>query len=83
VQSPPLCRKNIQGRKKSSCHPRGKEPFKSVKGHEILPNYLLQQEPLIPVTLEEFFPIGFFGKVIVNMTSCSELEEEEDKGSDG
>jgi len=56
---------------------------KNVKRHEIQPINLLTQEPLVPVTLEKFFPIGFLEKVTVSMTSCYELEEEEDKGSDG
>jgi len=44
---------------------------------------LLEQEPLVPVTLEEFFLISFFGKVTFNTTSCSELEEDADEGSNG
>jgi len=48
-----------------------------------LPIDLLEQEPLVPVTLEEFFLTGFVEKVTVNMTSCSKLKEEEDEGSDG
>ena len=82
AQSPPLRRRKRQGRKKSPRHSKGKEKSKSVQRQEILPIYLLEQEPLIPITLEEFFPTGFFEKVTVNMTSCSELEEEEDEGSD-
>jgi len=81
AQSPPLRHKKRQGRKKSPCHSRGKKQSKSVKRHEILPIDLLEQEPLVLVTLEEFFPTGFFEKVTVNMTSCSELEEEENEGS--
>ena len=42
---------------------------------------LLEREPLVPVTFE-FFLIGFFEKVTLNVTSCSELEEEEEEGSD-
>ena len=34
------------------------------------------------MTLEEFFLVGFFKKVTVNMTSYSDLEKEEGKGSD-
>ena len=83
AQSPPLHRRRRQGRKKSPRHSKGKENSENVKGYEILPIDLLEQEPLIPVTLQEFFPTGFFEKVTVNMTSCSELEEEEDEGSDG
>jgi len=48
-----------------------------------LPIDVLEQEPLVPVTLEEFFPISFFQRVTGNMNSCSELEEEEDEGNDG
>ena len=70
-------------KKKSPRHLRGKEKSKHVKGHKILPIDLLDQEPLVPATLKEFFPTGFFEKVTVNMTSCSKLEEEEDEGSDG
>jgi len=82
AQLPPLCRRKRQGRKKSPCHFKGKEKSKNVKRHKILPIDLLEQEPLVPVILEEFFPTGFFEKVTVNMTSCSELEEDDDEGSD-
>jgi len=51
---------------------------KTNKRQEIQPINLLEQEPLVPVTLEEFFPTGFFEKVAVNMTSCYETEEEGD-----
>jgi len=71
-----------QGRKKSPRHLKRKKKSKNITRNEILPIDLLEQEPLVPVTLKEFFPIGFFEKVTVNMTSCSELEEEEDEGSD-
>ena len=37
----------------------------------------MEQEPLIPITLEEFFPRDFFRKVAINMVSCSELEDED------
>jgi len=40
---------------------------------------LLEQAPLILVTLEEFFIRDFFRKVVVNMVSCSELEDEDDE----
>jgi len=54
--------------------------FKNAKRHEVQPIDLLKQELLIPVTPEEFFPVGSCGKVIVNMTSCFKLDDEEDKG---
>ena len=38
---------------------------------------MLEQEPLIPITLEEFFPRDFLRKVTVSMVSCSELEDED------
>jgi len=82
VQSPPLCHRKRQGRKKSLRYSKVKKKSENIKRREILPIDLLEQKPLVPVTLEEFFPIGFFEKVTVNMTSCSELEEEEDEGSD-
>ena len=47
----------------------------SNRQHEVQPVDLLEQEPLLPVTLEEFFPRDFFRKVAVNMVSCSELED--------
>ena len=37
---------------------------------------ILEQEPLVPITLEESFPMGFFNKVTINMTSCTKLEDE-------
>ena len=40
---------------------------------------LLKQEPLVPITLGEFFPVDFFEKVAVNMTSCYDLEDKEDE----
>jgi len=40
---------------------------------------MLEQEPFIVVTLEEFFPRDFFRKVAVSMVSCSELEAEDDE----
>jgi len=46
---------------------------------EIQPIDLLEQELLLLITLEEFFPNGFFKKVTVNMTSCYELEDKEDE----
>ena len=41
---------------------------------------LLKQEPLVPVTLEVFFPMGFFEKVTINMTSCSEIKKRKMRG---
>jgi len=37
----------------------------------------LEQEPVLAVTLEEFFPRDFFRKVAVNMVLCSEFEDED------
>jgi len=44
---------------------------------EIQPIDLLKQEPLVPVTLEEFFHVDFFDKDTINKTSCYEMEDEE------
>jgi len=63
-------------------HSIRKKRSKNVKRYEIQPINVLEQEPLALVTLEEFFPIGFFEKVMVNITSYFKLEEEEDEGSD-
>ena len=82
MESPPLCHRKRQGRKKSPCHSKGKKKSENIKRHKILPVDLLEQKLLNPVTLEEFFQIGFFGKVTVNMTLRFELREEEDEGSD-
>ena len=38
---------------------------------------MLEQEPFIVVTLEEFFLRDFFKKCVVNMVLCSELEDED------
>ena len=38
---------------------------------------LLEQEPLVLVTLEEFFLVGFFNKFTINMTLSTELEDGE------
>jgi len=51
----------------------------SNKKHKVQVVHLLEQEPLILVTLEEFLPRDFFRKVAVNMVSCSELEDENDE----
>jgi len=40
---------------------------------------LFEQKPLIPVTLEEFFPNDFLRKVEINMVLCSELEDEDEE----
>jgi len=40
---------------------------------------LLKQGPVVPATLEEFFQVSFFNKVVINMTSCAELEDKEDR----
>jgi len=42
----------------------------------------LKQDPLIYVTLEEFSLVGFFNKAAVNVTTCAELEDEEDGEED-
>ena len=31
------------------------------------------------IALGEFFPKGFLNKVVVNMTSCSELDDDDEK----
>jgi len=77
IQPPPLCRRKRQGRMKNPRRPKGKERSNSDKKHEVQLLDLLEQEPLIPVTLDEFFPRDFFRKVAVNMVSCSELEDED------
>jgi len=59
-----------------------KKRSKTNKSREIQPIGLLEQEPLVPVTLEEFFPAGFFEKVTINMTSCYEMEDEEEGDED-
>jgi len=59
-------------------HVRSKKRSKTNKRQEIQPINLLEQEPLVPVTLKEFFPVDFFDKVTVNMTSCYEMKDEEE-----
>jgi len=34
------------------------------------------------VTLKEFFPVDFFDQVSINMTSCYEMEDEEEGDED-
>ena len=34
------------------------------------------------MTLEEFFPLGFLEKVMVNPTSCSNPKQKEEEGGD-
>ena len=50
--------------------------MKINKKQDVQPIDLLEQEPLSPVMLEEFFLM--VDKVTVNMTSCTELEDEKD-----
>jgi len=77
AQPPPLRRTKRQGRKKNPRRPKGRKRPNSDRKHEVQPVDLLEQEPLLPVTLEEFFPRDFFRKVTVNMVLCSELEDED------
>jgi len=81
TQPPPLRRRKRQGRRKNPRCRKGKKRANSDRKHEVQPVDLLEQEPLLPVTLEEFFPKDFFRKVAVNMVSSSELEDE-DGGED-
>jgi len=78
AQPPSLHQRKRQGRKKTPRCAKSKKKSKASKRHEVQPIDLLEQEPLIPITLEEFFPVRFFEKITVNMTSCYELENEED-----
>jgi len=77
IQPPPLHRRKRQSRKKNPRRPKGKKRSNSDRKQEAQPIDLMEQEPLIPVTLEEFFPRNFFRKLAVNMVSCSELEDED------
>jgi len=76
TQAPPLRRKKRQGKKKNPRHARSKKRSKTNKRQKIQPIDLLEQKPLGPVTLKEFFPMDFFYKVTANMTSCYEMEED-------
>jgi len=82
VQPPPLRRRKSCTKNKKPRRPKGKKKPNSGKRHEVQPVDLLEEEPLVPVTLEEFFPMDFFKKVTVNMASYSELEDEEDAQED-
>jgi len=77
IQPPPLCRRKRQGRKKNPRCPRGKKMPNSDRKHEVHPIDLLEEEPLLPVTVEEFFLKDLFRQVAVNMVSCSELKDED------
>jgi len=59
--------------------PKGKKRSNSDKKHEVKLVDLIEQKPLILVTLEEFFQREFFRKVSVNMVLCFELEDEDDE----
>ena len=52
------------------------------KSQEIQPIDLLEQESLVPVTLKKFFPVDFFDTVTVKITSCYEMEDEEEGDED-
>jgi len=75
TQPPPPRQRKRQGRKKNPRCPKGKKRPNSDRKHKVQPVDLLEQEPLLPVTLEEFSPRDFLRKVAVNMVSCSELED--------
>jgi len=81
TQASPLRRRKRQG-KKNPRHVRSEKRSKTNKRQEIQPIDLLEQEPLVPITLEEFFPAGFFEKGTVNMTSWYEMEDEEEGDED-
>ena len=78
VQPPPLRRRKSHARNKKPRYLRGKKKPNSGKKHGVQPVELPEQEPLVPVTLKEFFPRGFFKNATVNMVSCSELEDKDD-----
>jgi len=71
-----------QGKKKNPRHIKSKKWPKTNKRQEIQPINLLEQERLVAVTLEEFFPAGFFENITANMTSCYEMEDEEEGDED-
>jgi len=72
-------RRKSHARNKKPWCPRGKKKPNSGKSRGVQPVELLEQEPFAPVTLEEFFPRGFFKNSTVNIVSCSELEDEDDE----
>jgi len=76
---PPLCQRKRQGRRKTPRCAKSNKKSKASKRQEVQPIDLLEQKPLVPITLKEFFPVRFFEKITVNMTSCYELENEEDE----
>ena len=48
----------------------------AIQLRSLEPVVLLKHGSLNPITQEGFFPVSFFDKLIVNMISCSEVEEE-------
>lgn len=70
VQPPSLPQRKRQGRRMSHQQPTGKKRYVGKK-YEVQPVDLLEHEPLVPVTLEEFFSRDLFKKVVVNMVPCS------------
>ena len=70
----PFAKKKRQGRRKTPRCVKSKKKSNASKKQEVQPVDLLEQEPLVPITLQEFFPVRFFEKITVNMTSCYELE---------
>ena len=71
--------KKRQGKKKNPRHIRSKKRSKTTKRQEIQPVHLFEQKPLVPAVLEEFFLVDFFDKVIINMTACYEMEDQEER----
>ena len=72
---PPRHKKKPQ-KKKSVKRSKGKKKFRGANKQTVLPIDMLEQEPLDPVTLEEFFPEDYFTAVTVNTVSFIEGEEE-------
>jgi len=44
---------------------KGKKNAETSKRQEIQPIDLLEQKPLVPITLEEFFPMRFFRRPLL------------------
>jgi len=79
VEPPLLHRRKRQGKKMNPRCPKGKKRSNAGKKHKAQPIDLLEQEPPVPVTLEEFFIRDFFNKVVVNRLSCFGLQDEDDE----
>ncbi|XP_074298973.1 uncharacterized protein LOC141629964 [Silene latifolia] len=79
----PVHHRRKQSKKTKPRKTKGKKKSKTVVKPHVLPINMLEQEPLGPVTLNEFFPQDFLNKVIVCTVSVTEGGDDKNKIEEG